>query len=84
MSTLEIDDSRNDRIHVRLNRPEVKNAIDRVMVGELHDVCALLEAQPRILIVSGADGVFASGRRFAELGLLVVELAVGRPGRGGQ
>jgi enoyl-CoA hydratase len=66
-SNLQIDDSRDDRLHVRLNRPAVKNAIDRVMVGELHDVCALLETKPRILIVSGAGGVFASGADIAEL-----------------
>jgi enoyl-CoA hydratase len=37
------------------------------MVDELHAVCAQLEADPRILIVSGADGVFASGADIAEL-----------------
>ena len=66
-STLLIDDSKADRLHVRLNRPEVKNAIDRAMVDELHAVCAQLEADPRILIVSGGDGVFASGADIAEL-----------------
>lgn len=66
-STLQIDDSRNDRLHVRLNRPAVKNAIDRAMVGELHDVCSLLEAEPRILILSGSGGVFASGADIVEL-----------------
>jgi len=66
-STLLIDDSKTDRLHVRLNRPAVKNAIDRAMVDELHAVCAQLEADPRILIVSGADGVFASGADIAEL-----------------
>jgi enoyl-CoA hydratase len=65
--TLLIDDSKTDRLHVRLNRPAVKNAIDRAMVDELHAVCAQLEADPRILIVSGADGVFASGADIAEL-----------------
>ena len=67
MSTIEVDDSQSDRLRVRLNRPAVKNAIDRVMVSELHDVCARLEADPRILIVSGAGGVFASGADIAEL-----------------
>jgi enoyl-CoA hydratase len=66
-STLLIDDTKTDRLHVRLNRPAVKNAIDRAMVDELHAVCAQLEADPRILIVSGADGVFASGADIAEL-----------------
>lgn len=66
-STLEIVDDRPDRLHVRLARPEVRNAIDRAMVAELHDVCAGLEAAPRILIISGGDGVFASGADIAEL-----------------
>lgn len=66
-STLLIDDTKSDRLHVRLNRPAVKNAIDRAMVDELHAVCAQLEADPRILIVSGGDGVFASGADIAEL-----------------
>jgi enoyl-CoA hydratase len=66
-STLLIDDTKTDRLHVRLNRPAVKNAIDRAMVDELHAVCAQLEADPRILIVSGGDGVFASGADIAEL-----------------
>jgi enoyl-CoA hydratase len=66
-STMLIDDNNTDRLHVRLNRPAVKNAIDRAMVDELHAVCAQLEADPRILIVSGADGVFASGADIAEL-----------------
>lgn len=58
---------RADRIHVRLNRPDVRNAIDARMVAELHAVCAELEASPRILIISGAGGVFASGADIAEL-----------------
>jgi enoyl-CoA hydratase len=54
-------------LHVRLNRPDVRNAIDRRMVDELHRVCAALEAAPRILVISGAPGVFASGADIAEL-----------------
>lgn len=66
-ATLEILDNRADRLHIRLNRPEVRNAIDQAMVLELHDVCAGLESTPRILIISGGDGVFASGADIAEL-----------------
>lgn len=58
---------RPDRMHVRLNRPERRNAIDLAMVDELHLVCAELEREPRILIVSGGGGVFASGADIAEL-----------------
>jgi enoyl-CoA hydratase len=56
-----------DRLHVALNRPEVRNAIDQAMVDELHGVCAGLEREPRILILSGTGGVFASGADIAQL-----------------
>ena len=56
-----------DRVHVQLNRPDVRNAIDQTMVDELHAVCAELEATPRVLILSGSNGVFASGADIAEL-----------------
>ncbi|MFF1878457.1 enoyl-CoA hydratase/isomerase family protein [Leifsonia sp. NPDC058230] len=56
-----------DRMVVTLNRPEVRNAIDQAMVDELHEVCERLERQPRILILAGAGGVFASGADIGEL-----------------
>jgi enoyl-CoA hydratase/carnithine racemase len=56
-----------DRVVVTLDRPEARNAIDQRMVDELHEVCAELEASPRILILAGGDGVFASGADIAEL-----------------
>lgn len=65
--TLRRVDDRPDRLHIRLDRPEVRNAIDRAMVDELHAVCAEIEREPRILILSGAPGVFASGADIAEL-----------------
>ncbi|GGC81355.1 putative enoyl-CoA hydratase/isomerase [Tersicoccus solisilvae] len=66
-------DEREDRLHVALDRPEVRNAIDATMVAELHDVCDRLEREPRILILSGTPatesrkGVFASGADIAQL-----------------
>jgi len=66
-TTLEVVDDRSDRLHVRLSRPDVRNAIDHAMVRELHDVCAGLEEAPRILIIGGGDGVFASGADISEL-----------------
>lgn len=65
--TLRIQAERPDRLHVVLDRPGARNAIDAAMVDELHVVCAQLEAVPRILILSGAGGVFASGADIAEL-----------------
>jgi len=64
--TIEVTRS-DDRVVVRLNRPEARNAINQQMVDELHRVCAELEVEPRILIITGSDGVFASGADIAEL-----------------
>jgi enoyl-CoA hydratase len=66
-SALLWEDDRPDRLVVRLNRPERRNAIDLAMVEELHTVCAELEQNPRVLILAGTDGVFASGADIAEL-----------------
>jgi len=60
-------EEREDRVVVRLNRPEVRNAIDQQMVDELHLVCAALEQNPKVLIIAGVDGVFASGADIAQL-----------------
>ncbi|MDJ0355117.1 enoyl-CoA hydratase/isomerase family protein [Paenarthrobacter sp. PH39-S1] len=78
--TLLVEES-PDRLLVQLNRPQARNAINQEMVDELHAVCALLEATPKILILSGGTGsgdagsgaagsgpaVFASGADIAEL-----------------
>ncbi len=55
------------RVTAVLNRPEVRNAIDAAMVEELHVLCAVLEENPRILILAGSGGVFASGADIAQL-----------------
>ena len=64
-------EERDDRLVVRMNRPEVRNAIDATMVAELHEVCAYLEQTPKILILTGCEvngrGVFASGADIAQL-----------------
>jgi enoyl-CoA hydratase len=65
-STLLVEE-RQDRVVVLLNRPEVRNAIDQQMVDELHRVCAELEREPKTLIISGANGGFASGADIAQL-----------------
>ena len=56
-----IVDQLDDRVVVRLNRPEVRNAINKEMVEELHRVCMMLEDNPRVVIVAGGDGIFAGG-----------------------
>lgn len=64
--TLRIDE-REDRLVALLNRPEVRNAIDQQMVDELHALCAHLEQTPKVLIIAGAGGVFASGADIGQL-----------------
>ena len=58
---------RPDRWFVALNRPNARNAIDQAMVDELHEVCAELERTPRVLVISGAGGIFASGADIRQL-----------------
>ncbi|WP_104168074.1 enoyl-CoA hydratase/isomerase family protein [Arthrobacter sp. SX1312] len=65
-SSLKLTDAPG-RLVVELHRPEARNAIDRRMVDELHAVCQDLEGSPRTLILTGSDGVFASGADIAEL-----------------
>lgn len=66
MSTLIIDE-RADRVFVALNRPDARNAIDQQMVDELHAVCERLEREPKVLVISGAEGIFASGADIRQL-----------------
>jgi enoyl-CoA hydratase len=51
----------------RLNRPHVRNAIDQETVDALHELCAELEQRPQTLIITGSDGVFASGADIGQL-----------------
>lgn len=64
--TLRIEE-REDRVVATLDRPEKRNAIDQATVDALHELCASLEADPRTLIVTGSDGVFAAGADIAQL-----------------
>ena len=55
---------------ITLSRPEVRNAISKVMVEELHATLAVLEAREDVhaLVLTGAGGkAFASGADIAEL-----------------
>lgn len=64
--TLKVEEGR-DRVLVQLDRPHVRNAIDAEMVAELHEVCAGLERRPRIMVITGTDGVFAAGADIRQL-----------------
>ncbi|WP_150462231.1 enoyl-CoA hydratase/isomerase family protein [Nesterenkonia ebinurensis] len=74
-TTLRITES-EDRVLAQLDRPEVRNAIDAIMIAELHNLCGYLEEHPKILILTGtvvesdgADGkgIFASGADIGQL-----------------
>ncbi|GAA1942458.1 enoyl-CoA hydratase/isomerase family protein [Microbacterium deminutum] len=56
-----------DRVVATLDRPATRNAIDQQLVDALHVLCAELEAEPRVLILTGAGGVFASGADISQL-----------------
>jgi enoyl-CoA hydratase len=57
----------DDRVVLRLNRPEARNAIDQEIVDRLHAACALLERSPKVAVVTGTAGVFAAGADIAQL-----------------
>lgn len=67
MSTPLLVEEHDDRVVLRLNRPEVKNAIDQDMVDRLHEACTLLERTPRVAILTGSDGIFAAGADISQL-----------------
>jgi len=49
-------------LHVRLNRPEVRNAMSQIMLRELWDVLAEAEAGGvRIIVLRGSGGHFSAG-----------------------
>jgi enoyl-CoA hydratase len=54
-------DEHEDRVVATLNRPDVRNAIDRQTAQELHELCVLLENEPKILLLTGEGGSFAAG-----------------------
>lgn len=58
---------RADRVIATLDRPETRNAIDQQMIDELHALCADLESDPRVLVLTGSGNVFASGADIAQL-----------------
>ncbi|KAA1373063.1 enoyl-CoA hydratase/isomerase family protein [Aeromicrobium fastidiosum] len=60
-------EDRDDRTVLRLNRPDVRNAIDQQMVDELHAACTRLEQRPRVALIVGEGTTFAAGADIAQL-----------------
>lgn len=67
MSSTLLVEEHTDRVVLRLNRPNVRNAIDLAMVDALHEVCSSLENKPRVAILTGSGGTFAAGADIAQL-----------------
>jgi enoyl-CoA hydratase len=66
VNTLIVEES-TDRVVVTLSREKQRNAIDSDMIGELHEVCALVEQDPKIVILTGAGEHFAGGADINQL-----------------
>lgn len=67
MSSPLVVEEHDDRTVLRLDRPEVRNAIDLATVEALHQACSDLEAKPRIAMIIGSGGTFAAGADIAQL-----------------
>jgi enoyl-CoA hydratase/carnithine racemase len=66
-ATLAVD-WRADRVVATIDRPERRNALDRELIDDLHALLDRLEAEPRLLILTGGTGgTFASGADIGEL-----------------
>lgn len=67
METLRVRDD-GDVLRVTLDRPHRQNAINDVLLAELHDVLDRAEKSPqcRIVAIGGAGGVFCTGMDFAD------------------
>lgn len=66
MNTLVVEEL-TDRVVVTLSREKQRNAIDSDMISELHEVCALVEQDPKIVILTGAGEHFAGGADINQL-----------------
>ncbi|MDZ7918235.1 MAG: enoyl-CoA hydratase/isomerase family protein [Rhodococcus sp. (in: high G+C Gram-positive bacteria)] len=66
MNTLVVEEL-TDRVVVTLDREKQRNAIDSEMIGELHEVCALVEQDPKIVILTAQGEHFAGGADINQL-----------------
>ncbi|MFF1946013.1 enoyl-CoA hydratase/isomerase family protein [Rhodococcus qingshengii] len=66
MNTLVVENL-SDRVVVTLSREKQRNAIDAEMISELHQVCALIEEDPKLLLLTGQGDHFAGGADINQL-----------------
>ncbi|WP_128645563.1 enoyl-CoA hydratase/isomerase family protein [Rhodococcus sp. BS-15] len=66
MNTLVVEEQA-DRVVVTLARERQRNAIDAEMIGELHEVCGLVEQDPKIVVLTGEGEHFAGGADINQL-----------------
>lgn len=66
MNTLVVEELA-DRVVVTLAREKQRNAIDAQMISELHEVCALVEQNPKLLLLTGRGDHFAGGADINQL-----------------
>ncbi|AWK76056.1 enoyl-CoA hydratase (plasmid) [Rhodococcus oxybenzonivorans] len=66
MNTLVVEELA-DRVVVTLVREKQRNAIDAEMISELHEVCARVEHDPKMLLLTGQGDHFAGGADISQL-----------------
>ncbi|WP_236216430.1 enoyl-CoA hydratase/isomerase family protein [Pseudomonas rhodesiae] len=66
MNTLLLE-AHNGVLHITLNRPQSRNAMNLEMVNELRTVLAQLDSQVRAVVISGAGGHFCAGADVKDL-----------------
>ncbi len=54
-------------VHLRLNRPDKRNAMSEAMVRQLHTAFVNLPADARVVVISGEGGHFSAGLDLSEV-----------------
>jgi methylglutaconyl-CoA hydratase len=80
METLELEVDERGVASLRLNRPDVHNAMDATMIGELTEVAGRLGRDPavRVVVLTGTGRSFCAG---GDLGWMKAQMAADAPTR---
>ncbi|MGY2290053.1 enoyl-CoA hydratase/isomerase family protein [Pseudomonas sp. SDO528_S397] len=62
-----LQEAHNGVLHLTLNRPQHRNAMNRQMVDELRTALAQIDSQVRAVVISGAGGHFCAGGDVSDL-----------------